>query len=60
MYILDFFDQDKECIESLKDLKGEYFKEVNDLETACNGCEVRQIRDKYLELLLKHEAFANI
>jgi hypothetical protein len=60
MYILDFFDHEKECLDSLKELKEQYFEEASDLESSCGGCEIRQIRDKYLEILLNHEAFTNI
>jgi protoheme ferro-lyase len=52
MYILDFFDEDKDCSETLKELKQEYFKELEELKKDCVSCDLRRLRDKYIKILL--------
>jgi hypothetical protein len=57
-YVLDFFDGNKPCPEGIKDcaaLRKQYFQEIEDNKTGsqCNGCFMRIIRDKYLDLILK-------
>jgi hypothetical protein len=52
MFILDFFDREKECPDHLKVLKEEYFKELSNLEIGCKNCELKKLRDKYLEILI--------
>ena len=52
MFVLDFFDKEKECPEYFKKLKEEYFKELANLKIGCKNCEFKKLRDKYLEILL--------
>jgi hypothetical protein len=54
MFILDFFDKEKNCRDDLKELKLEYFDEINNIDPKdCNSCKKRDIRDKYLNILLE-------
>lgn len=52
MFVLDFFDPNKECAEHLKQLKENYLKEHNTISKGCKSCELRKLRDKYLKLIL--------
>jgi hypothetical protein len=54
-YILNFFDKDKECPEKLKSLKEDYFKEFELLEVDCKNCSLKQLRDKYLNILISYK-----
>ena len=55
MYILDFFDQEKECSDDLKELKQEYFEEFEKLKSNCVSGDLRRLRDKYIKILLSKE-----
>jgi hypothetical protein len=55
MYVLDFFDEEKECSDSLKELKQEYFKELEGLKNNCVSCDLRRLRDKYIKILLSKD-----
>jgi len=55
MYILDFFNEEKDCSDSLKELKQEYFKELEGLKNNCVSCDLRRLRDKYIKILLSKD-----
>ena len=57
-YLLDFFDVQKPCpagIDNCDSLRKQYLQELEDnkIGSQCNGCFMRVIRDKYLEIMLK-------
>lgn len=54
MFVLDFFDKEKSCRDDLKELKLQYFSEIDNIDPQnCNSCEKRDIRDKYLNKLIE-------
>jgi hypothetical protein len=53
MFVLDFFEKDKECKLELIELKNQYFKDLEQISPAsCKNCERKKLRDKYLDILL--------
>lgn len=52
MFIFDFFDKDKDCPDNLKELKKQYFDELEELGKTCKNCELKQLRDKYIEIII--------
>jgi hypothetical protein len=51
-FIFDFFDAEKSCPNDLKGLKEQYFKEIAEFEH-CKHCELLQIREKYINILVE-------
>jgi len=55
MYILDFFDRDKPCPQEIKnceELREKYFLEIESRGSGCTSCEQREIRDKFLDIII--------
>lgn len=54
MFILDFFDKNKPCLDEYKDLKDNYLKELSEIEHySCVQCDLVNLREKYLKILLQ-------
>lgn len=55
MFVLDFFEKEKDCKPELVELKNQYFKELEEISPAkCKNCERKKLRDKYLSILLNN------
>lgn len=53
-HIINFFIENSNLPVEIKELQNKYFLEIKEIkQDTCDSCELRKIRKKYLDILLK-------